>query len=92
MKIYQVDAFTNEKFKGDPAVVCILPADFKADEDPLTGSTHCSLVSFWAERLAKIKKTALQLSSRGGALEVELKVDRVEISGQATTVFKGEFV
>lgn len=33
---------------------------------------------------------ALQCSSRGGTLEVELKVDRVEISGQATTVFKGE--
>ena len=33
---------------------------------------------------------ALQLSSRGGTLEVELKANRVEISGQATTVFKGE--
>lgn len=33
---------------------------------------------------------ALQCSSRGGTLEVELKVDCVEISAQATTVFKGE--
>ncbi len=24
MKIYQVDAFTNERFKGNPAGVCIL--------------------------------------------------------------------
>ena len=32
MKIYQVDAFTNEKFKGNPAAVCVLPAEETADE------------------------------------------------------------
>lgn len=60
------------------------------NEDPVTGSTHCSLTPFWSKRLGKTKMKALQLSQRGGALEVELITDRVEISGQAITVFKGE--
>ena len=60
------------------------------NEDPVTGSTHCSLTPFWAERLGKTRMKALQLSQRGGALEVELKGDRVAISGQAVTVFNGE--
>ena len=60
------------------------------DEDPVTGSTHCSLTPFWAERLSKTKMTARQLSQRGGTLEVELLGDRVTVSGQAVTVFKAE--
>ncbi|GAA0417895.1 PhzF family phenazine biosynthesis protein [Cocleimonas flava] len=59
-------------------------------EDPVTGSTHCSLAPFWAERLNKTQMNALQLSKRGGALQVELVGDRVSIAGHATTVFKGE--
>ncbi len=60
------------------------------DEDPVTGSTHCSLTPFWSERLGKTKMKALQLSKRGGALSVELLGDRVNVSGEAVTVFKGE--
>lgn len=60
------------------------------DEDPVTGSTHCSLTPFWSERLGKSKMNALQLSARGGALSVELQGDRVNIAGQAVTVLKGE--
>jgi len=60
------------------------------DEDPVTGSTHCSLTPFWAERLGKTKMQALQISERGGTLTVELLGDRVNISGQAVTIFKGE--
>lgn len=60
------------------------------DEDPVTGSTHCSLTPFWAERPGKTKMKAKQLSKRGGALGVELVGDRVNVSGQAITVFKGE--
>jgi PhzF family phenazine biosynthesis protein len=32
MKIYQVDAFTTEKFKGNPAAVCVLPDGEGADK------------------------------------------------------------
>ncbi|MEE9326752.1 MAG: PhzF family phenazine biosynthesis protein [Cocleimonas sp.] len=59
------------------------------DEDPITGSTHCSLTPFWAERLGKNNMQAQQLSRRGGTLEVELLGDRVNISGTAVTIFKG---
>jgi PhzF family phenazine biosynthesis protein len=60
------------------------------DEDPVTGSTHCSLTPFWTEKLGKTKMRAKQLSKRGGLLGVELSGDRVNVSGQAVTVFKGE--
>ena len=60
------------------------------DEDPATGSAHNSLALFWEKRLNKTEMNALQLSKRGGALRVELVGDRVNIAGQATTVFKGE--
>jgi len=62
------------------------------DEDPVTGSTHCSLTPFWANRLGKTKMEARQISKRGGNLSVELLTDRVHISGQAVTVFKGELL
>lgn len=60
------------------------------EEDPVTGSTHCSLTPFWAERLGKNIMQAQQLSRRGGTLKVELLGDRVNISGNAVTIFKGE--
>ncbi len=59
------------------------------NEDPVTGSTHCSLAPFWGERLGKTQMNARQLSKRGGALQLELAGSRVSIAGQATTVFKG---
>jgi len=31
MKLFQVDAFTNELFKGNPAGVCILPENFRSN-------------------------------------------------------------
>lgn len=62
------------------------------DEDPVTGSTHCSLTPFWANRLGKTKMEAKQISERGGILSVELLADRVHISGQAITVFKAELL
>ncbi len=56
------------------------------------GSTHCSLTPFWAERLGKNIMQAQQLSRRGGTIEVELLGNRVNISGTAVTVFKGELL
>ncbi len=63
------------------------------DEDPVTGSTHCSLTPFWAKKSGKTKMRAKQLSKRGGVLSVELlDGNRVNVSGQAVTIFKGELV
>lgn len=60
------------------------------DEDPVTGSSHCVLTPFWAQRLGKPSMTAYQASSRGGVLRVRLDGDRVRIAGRAATVIKGE--
>ena len=58
-------------------------------EDPVTGSAHCSLIPFWANRLQKDTLYALQVSGRVGKLFCEYKVDRVIISGHAKTYSVG---
>jgi PhzF family phenazine biosynthesis protein len=60
------------------------------DEDPVTGSAHCSLAPFWAPKLHKKEMLGYQASSRGGVVKVALKEDRVLLGGQAVTIFKGE--
>src|SRR3954471_21860590 len=50
---------------------CVLP------EDPVTGSSHCTLIPYWATRLGKNLMSALQLSPRGGDLACGLVGDRV---------------
>ena len=60
------------------------------NEDPVTGSAHCMLIPFWAERLTKNKLEALQLSKRVGSLSCEFKGERVEIAGKAVTYLIGE--
>lgn len=60
------------------------------NEDPVTGSAHCCLAPFWAGRLQKKEMTAFQASSRGGVVKVRVREERVLLSGQAVTVFKGE--
>ncbi|OOQ59440.1 PhzF family phenazine biosynthesis protein [Mucilaginibacter pedocola] len=59
-------------------------------EDPVTGSAHCNLIPYWAEKLGKTKLHAYQISPRKGELWCELKGDRVLMSGKAVTYMKGE--
>jgi PhzF family phenazine biosynthesis protein len=58
-------------------------------EDPVTGSAHCSLIPFWAERLNKTTLLAFQLSDRFGKLNCISKGSRVLISGHAKTYAVG---
>ena len=58
-------------------------------EDPVTGSAHCSLAPFWAQRLNKDKLNALQISKRRGELICELANDRVLIRGKAVQYLEG---
>lgn len=58
-------------------------------EDPVTGSAHCSLIPFWAERLGKDHLKAYQISERMGVLHCENRGDRVLIGGEAVTYLKG---
>lgn len=62
------------------------------NEDPVTGSAHCTLTPFWSERLRKTEMTAYQASARGGVVRVRLAGDRVRLAGQAVTVLRGELV
>jgi predicted PhzF superfamily epimerase YddE/YHI9 len=62
------------------------------NEDPVTGSAHCALATFWAERLGKTEFHAFQASSRGGVLGVRLAGDRVKLVGTAVTVWRGELL
>lgn len=58
-------------------------------EDPVTGSAHCTLVPFWAERLGKSQLVARQISQRGGELKCEHRGDRVIISGRCILFLTG---
>jgi PhzF family phenazine biosynthesis protein len=58
-------------------------------EDPVTGSTHSSLVPYWAGRLHKEKFHARQLSKREGDLWCELKGERVILKGKAVLYLTG---
>ncbi len=59
------------------------------DEDPVTGSAHCSLAPYWAAKLGKTTLTGYQASARGGVVRVRLADERVFLSGQAVTVLMG---
>jgi PhzF family phenazine biosynthesis protein len=59
------------------------------DEDPVTGSAHCTLVPYWSKRLGRKRLHALQVSSRGGELFCEDRGDRVAISGNAVRYLEG---
>ncbi|PEN14455.1 hypothetical protein CRI94_05360 [Longibacter salinarum] len=59
-------------------------------EDPVTGSAHCALAPYWAEQLGKERLVGRQVSARGGRVGVDVSVDeRVTLTGEATTVFRG---
>ena len=51
------------------------------DEDPVTGSAHCTLAPYWIGRLGRSPLQARQISARGGDVTVELDGDRVRLSG-----------
>ncbi len=58
-------------------------------EDPVTGSTHCTLIPYWSKRLGKPQLVARQISPRGGELFCEDRGDRVRIAGYAATYMQG---
>ena len=58
-------------------------------EDPVTGSAHCTLTPFWAERLGRSELRARQLSDRGGNVRCRARGDRVDLSGRAIHYMQG---
>jgi PhzF family phenazine biosynthesis protein len=60
------------------------------NEDPVTGSAHCTLANFWHKRLAKAEFRAFQASARGGIVGVRIRDGRVLLAGQAVMIVQGE--
>lgn len=61
-------------------------------EDPVTGSAHCCLGPYWAEKLGKTDLVGYQCSERGGTVRVAVRGDRVLLQGNAVTMLRGEFL
>lgn len=62
------------------------------DEDPVTGSAHCILAPYWAERLGKARLRARQISARGGELECEVLGEQVELSGSCVLISRARLL
>ena len=76
--------------EGDVDYVCRLFAPLVGiDEDPATGSIHCTLAPYWAARLDKGTMHAEQLSARGGTMQSTIDGDRVKIAGCARLYLQG---
>ncbi len=58
-------------------------------EDPVTGSAHCALAPYWAERLGKKRVRGFQLSRRGGEVICEVRDDRVGLAGRTVKYLEG---
>ena len=87
------------------AVIVTAPGDGDADivsrvfgpaigipEDPVTGSAHCVLATWWWDRVGKDVIDAEQASERGGRMLVVLDGDRVRLRGRAVTTVRGELL
>ena len=60
------------------------------NEDPVTGSAHCTLVPYWAAAFGRNDLVAFQASTRGGTLHCRLDGDRVRLAGHAVTVMRAD--
>lgn len=67
----------------------VFDANASMPEDPVTGSSHASLIPFWQEKLNKNVFNAKQLSPRGGDLQCSIEGERVFIAGKAVLYMKG---
>jgi predicted PhzF superfamily epimerase YddE/YHI9 len=67
---------------------CFYPSQ-GIDEDPVTGSAHCTLACWWGDRLGIADLVGEQASTRGGRVRVNRRGDRVALSGRAVTVLSG---
>jgi PhzF family phenazine biosynthesis protein len=76
--------------EGDVDYVCrFFAPSIGIDEDPATGSIHCTLAPYWTGRLGKDRLHAQQLSVRGGYMQCTVVGDRVKIAGRARLYLHG---
>jgi predicted PhzF superfamily epimerase YddE/YHI9 len=81
---------------GDrPGVDCVsrvFGPNVGIDEDPVTGSAHCTVAAYWGDRLDVSELVGEQASPRGGMIRMRRQGDRVVVAGQAVTVSTTQFV
>ena len=85
-KLSKLDGLIQAVTAADKNFDCVsrvFAPKIKIPEDPVTGSTHCLIAPYWANRLGKTKISARQASARGGNLLCEVAGERVKISGSA---------
>ena len=76
--------------EGEVDYVCrFFPPSVGIDEDPATGSIHCTLAPYWAGRLGKQTLCVQQLSARGGSMRCTIDGDRVKIAGKTRLYLQG---
>ncbi len=59
------------------------------DEDPVTGSAHCTLAPYWSTRLKQNLLNARQISARGGELTCTVQPQTITIAGKAVLYMAG---
>lgn len=69
---------------------CFFPSQ-GIPEDPVTGSAHCALAPYWAEKLEKNRLVGQQRSTRGGEIYVHVAAEHVHVAGYAVTLVRGEY-
>lgn len=84
-----VSAKSNQKYDFISRFFC---PNIGLNEDPVTGSAHCMLAPYWAKVLNKNNLFAYQASKRGGEIQIQYHSDRVDLTGSAITLIKGEFI
>ncbi|MGH9338418.1 MAG: PhzF family phenazine biosynthesis protein, partial [Acidobacteriota bacterium] len=101
LQLTNIDADTPLEVSTDGGVIVTAPGDttdfvsryfapaFGIPEDPVTGSSHCTLVPYWSERTGKEELHALQVSRRGGELFCRSHTDKVVIAGRAVSYLQG---
>jgi PhzF family phenazine biosynthesis protein len=90
-RVWVVTAPAPDDSEADFVSRCFGPR-YGIDEDPVTGSAHCALAPFWAERFGRTELVGHQISSRGGRVAVQLRGQRVTLAGTAVTVVRGDLL
>jgi PhzF family phenazine biosynthesis protein len=84
------DAIVTAPGEGDIDFVSrYFAPNYGVDEDPATGSAHCVLTPYWADRLGKRQLRARQISARGADLFCTLRGDRITLAGRAVLYLEG---
>ncbi len=69
--------------KGFDFVSRFFAPNYGINEDPATGSAHCTLAEYWSKRLKRFSLKGYQASKQGGIVNIRLEKERVYLSGSA---------